>query len=286
MSLEIPCKVLILSLIVVFSCASLSAQGNNQKNTCVLYGTCQMQCIYEYLKNHHPDLYDYTYVLSYRVIQKEESLEEELLTQADLFLYQPAKDTHGKLGTKYIVQHLLKSSCASISLPYVYFLGYFPDFVKSGGIPSFFDCLNREFLQGIPHEQIIQNSKADDFLSSEDVLKQLAFSLSELKKREKHTDIKISDFIEENYTKHRLFHTQNHPSNYLLKELCKRVLARLGLPIDAVDDDPMFHQELLQGHLPIYPCTYKYLQLQFALDDQYDDIIQTMLSHPKQLKPL
>ncbi|MEY3329627.1 MAG: hypothetical protein RLZZ115_2510 [Cyanobacteriota bacterium] len=44
------------------------------------------------------------------------------------------------------------------------------------------------------------------------------------------TDIIISDFIEENWTKIKLFHSMNHPTNLVLLEVADRILTNLGLP--------------------------------------------------------
>jgi hypothetical protein len=45
------------------------------------------------------------------------------------------------------------------------------------------------------------------------------FSLNILKDSEKITDIKISDFIENNYKNIELFYTNNHPTNYIFLEI-------------------------------------------------------------------
>ena len=61
-------------------------------------------------------------------------------------------------------------------------------------------------------------------------------TITELKEREERVfdnnygvDIKISDYIEENYRKKHLFHTYNHPTNELLYELTRRIMDRIGM---------------------------------------------------------
>jgi hypothetical protein len=60
------------------------------------------------------------------------------------------------------------------------------------------------------------------------VRRKAAESMLRLKEREKRLDITISDLIEEHASSQRLFHTFNHPSNFLLSELAQRIARKLG----------------------------------------------------------
>jgi hypothetical protein len=53
--------------------------------------------------------------------------------------------------------------------------------------------------------------------------------LSELRRREMHCDVIVTDLIEEMYSQERLFHIMNHPSNRLLLELADRIFAKAAI---------------------------------------------------------
>jgi hypothetical protein len=56
-------------------------------------------------------------------------------------------------------------------------------------------------------------------------------SLSSLRERESFCDVTMSDFVEEHFPKHRLFHIMNHPSILLLIELYRRLFLLSGLRV-------------------------------------------------------
>lgn len=53
-------------------------------------------------------------------------------------------------------------------------------------------------------------------------------SIHELYLREKYCDIKITDFIEENYKEEQLFYSPNHPNERLINEYVNRMIEYLG----------------------------------------------------------
>jgi hypothetical protein len=69
-------------------------------------------------------------------------------------------------------------------------------------------------------------------------------SLAELNKREKFVDVKICDFINDNYLSKRLFFTFNHPTLELLVEYAQRIIKFLSLSISC--NQPMIREPLDQ----------------------------------------
>lgn len=93
--------------------------------------------------------------------------------------------------------------------------------------------------------------------------------IEELKIRENNQNltIKISDFIQENFRKVRLFHILNHPTSNLLNELAMRILSHLGISkkIESTVDVPA----LDDFQFPIYRSHYKNLNLEFDNEPHY-----------------
>ncbi len=261
-------------------------ESNNTvvKPNCLLYGNCQSGTLYKYLKTNYPDMYNYNYIINWKKLKdKDYVFPAEIAKNADIFIYQPLKN-HGNLDTDFIKNNLLKKSCVCISMPYILFLGYFPDYVhpderndktKSkkytfGAFPYGHGQLNKLILKNCyTINEIIELSRKDDFLSEDFIWNKLETSLQVLREREKSTDIKIADFIEQNYDKFKLFHSVNHPTNYLYKELIKQVLLVLHLDTNGVDKNQFFKREVgsVCSNPIIYPCVVKALNLPFNTEN-------------------
>lgn len=81
------------------------------------------------------------------------------------------------------------------------------------------------------------------------------------------SEVKITDYIEENYNKKRLFYDRGHFGEDVLKVYLTRLLKSLGEPeqrqeIDALDLKKYFNI----NEAPIYPSTAQILNLEFAND--------------------
>ncbi|PVZ70242.1 WcbI family polysaccharide biosynthesis putative acetyltransferase [Pelagibaculum spongiae] len=80
-------------------------------------------------------------------------------------------------------------------------------------------------------------TECKQILSSHNYLESISMvaieqSISELKNRELRVDVKVVDYIIENYATERLFHTFNHPTSLLLIEYSSRILKHLGLSVE------------------------------------------------------
>lgn len=251
---------------------------NKKIKKCVLYGNCQMMVVYNYLQEKYPELYEYKLITNYLVLAGLEQFSEDSLKNADLLIYQPLKG-HGNYDTDYVKQHYLKKNCESFSFPYIYFLGYFPDFAED---PNNIKTINTEakfgyfpyghkrimdlIQEGIPPNKILEKSMHADFIPEEVIWEKYNYCMEILRKREKTTDIKLADFIEKHFRQHKLFHSAHHPTNFLLKELVRQILNFMKLKrVKRFNQDTFFDKELLDSwnnHL-IYPCVVRVLNLEF-----------------------
>lgn len=281
-------KVSIVFILLCFTCCTFAQEGGGyssrgsrgkQKPLCLIYGNCQLSFVYEYLKANFPHKYEYQIVTNYLVTEGVLLFPVDLATQADLFIYQPLQG-HGVNDTDYIINNYLKKTCRQISSPYLYFLGYFPDFAQDprnedtmspkmpfGIFPYGSQRLMDLIAQGNNAAQIIERSYGDDFIQKEQIFEKLYKSLSILRDKERHTDIKLADFIEMNYQKHQLFFSVNHPTNYLLEEFIRQILTHMHLSIKAIKKNFLFKKEFFARWTNgiIYPCVAKTLNLQFDI---------------------
>ncbi len=86
--------------------------------------------------------------------------------------------------------------------------------------------------------------------------------MEKLFQRNKNWDIKIADFIKNNYKKLPLFVDPDHPSKYLMHEIGKRIAEILNLN----DIDQHLEYESCLGiPTPVIPCVRKFFGLDFIV---------------------
>lgn len=117
-------------------------------------------------------------------------------------------------------------------------------------------------------EKILDRICAPEFLSREKIQLGIDESFAELRRREWICDLKISDYIEENFRDRQLFFNPNHPSLAVLLEITKRILRLIGmrsenfldLPRIIDDEDPDW--SLFGQDVPIYPSVRRFFDFQ------------------------
>lgn len=93
-------------------------------------------------------------------------------------------------------------------------------------------------------------------------------SFREIELKEEDADIKISDWIRENYKSKKFFRDRAHLNNELIWEYTKRVLNKLGYPakkINNIEEIDIVSKSGFYGgtwnEVPIYPSVVKILGL-------------------------
>lgn len=248
------------------------------KRICILYGNCQMNAVTYYLKVNYPHLYEYHMYWNYVLLKNPSELPLDLFKKADLFIYQPLKG-HGIADTAYIKANYISKKCKCISFPYIYFNGYFPDYVHD---INYARTVSKQYPSGIfytGHQKIIdficngdspnkivEKCMSPELFSEEYIRQNYQKTIRILREHEIDTDVKIASFIESNYKKARLFHTINHPTNIILKEVLKQIISILKWDSTTVDNNPLFDHEILkEGGFTdiIYPSVSQNLGLEF-----------------------
>jgi len=216
----------------------------------------------------------------YELTHEQQPQLENLCRQCDILLYQPHikyRFTPEWRSSDYWVS--ITSAKHVLSFPSLYFAGYNPELTYlrnaknqhlNAGFVDYHDKrMVKLFLEGRTDEDIKRSFHRLQPVR-EDVESVLDETLAELRKREQEQklDIGVSDFVEQNFTRERLFYTYNHPANSVLYEVVRQLLNKLGCDDLIV---PKVEKELLRyDYFPIAPAVRKYLGLQFTDDgEQY-----------------
>ena len=251
----------------------------NQK-IAIFHGNCQISTISKILSTSSDFKEEYTLIFVPPVhVIRWSSVNENafslLLPHANLFIYQNVKEGPGYskwMSTEYIKTQLQKK-CITIAIPNTYFGGYFPQYTRNENRPMFGSKYNRVGIvpygdlkintlveEGRSEDEIEKLLQSDNLFKKDEVEKNCKDSLAELKHREELCDVKISDFIEDNYKKKYLFYTINHPTKEVLREVTKRIADKLGYKDDLETKEVAADSNIQQF---IYPSVKKHLKLTF-----------------------
>lgn len=244
-----------------------------------MYTNCQRGLIFEFLKLSDKFMQKYRVDLdeippNHIAIRDRFVIPEQILEKTKLFIYQPLDSKHGHCSTEYILEKL-PSDCISISLPRLYFKGYWPQHAvnpynqaKPEILYDLFPYgdhnLNQMLKQKLPKSKILNEVSRRDIYDSKLLLNNIKQNLAESKKRETATDVKIADYIHANYQNKQLFHTINHPTDIIGLEVANQILRILNMSPLPESTKPLTREALGGIQVPIYPSVIEQLNLTFV----------------------
>jgi hypothetical protein len=155
-----------------------------------------------------------------------------------------------------------------IKWPNLYFTGYSPDFIYlrglnrallSGPLSSYHSAIIRGGWEKFLTINQVKNLFINDNFFEEKYGQAAEISLQELRSRELDVDVGLSDWLSERIWSSKLFHTFNHPSNYVIKEMATKLLIYSNLlnPNFERLNGPDIPESLGQIRIPIHPLIFK-----------------------------
>ena len=206
----------------------------------VFYTNCQCRGLGYFIKKHINKI-DTKHIENYRLIKNKNQIPIDILKRADIFIYQPIDKKHGIYSTDISVENNIMSylspNCKIVSFPYIYNSSLWillPPAHIDGYIGNYLDInkyINREPIEklktkGYSLDEVLEmySNGLIDF----DYENRFNKSIQILKKKEELCDVKVSEFIEKNIRKHKLFLTQNHPTTCVFIHCVNQILSILG----------------------------------------------------------
>ncbi len=137
--------------------------------------------------------------------------------------------------------------------------------------------INRMVREGRKPKEITKILTQKDYYSKQAVLKNLKSAFRIIEMAEYTVDIKILDFIKENYNKCILYQNFIHVNKYVPWEYTRRLLRYLNVQADSARieqleaDTPKYIHH--GGDVPIYPSVVESLELDFIGDDTIYEVM-------------
>lgn len=131
--------------------------------------------------------------------------------------------------------------------------------------------------------EVVRRYLALDLARETDLDGLLAKTLFIYREREAFTDVKIADYIAENFRVRRLFDSINHITNEVALRIANQILARLH--IEAVPEARLQQlAEILSPAVPIHPSVRRHFGLKYVNDDtRYAVDLYRRLTYPEYL---
>lgn len=256
------------------------------KSIAIIHGNCQTEFIQKGLECYKEFAEQFIFLQIPRIHLCNKNdidviLNDQVWKKCKLFITQPVKADNAydsRLGSEHLIS-LLSEETKILFIPNLYFDIYFPqairqknnvlaDIVGGRGLFPYGDSfIEQEYSCKFTLREMVEHLV-------EQVPMELDFSYTkkkflEIETRERGCHIKMSDFIQFNYTKKRLFYTRNHPSREVLLELLRRIICELGIYRDT--DLSLAYQKIYTKDLDfidevIYPWVKKQLNLEFECE--------------------
>ena len=113
------------------------------------------------------------------------------------------------------------------------------------------------------HQAIV----SDELFEKEKIITVFEQWIAKIEERENRWDVKILDYILENYKSVQLFYDIIHPTELLMGEMVDRLMKKIGMGICERKNQLTF----LNSHeMPVYPCVKKVLGLKWSKETMRD----------------
>ena len=237
-----------------------------------VYSNCQGRFIYEEFlsKMSYFSDWKFTFLENYSMIKDKAILDENLIADFDIFLYQPVDIKHGVYSTYTDgILSFIKPSCIQISFPSV-FADIWPIYEEAGhyyGGEAILKLKETNTLEEIL--ELLEEGKIDFQLKERSTM-----SLDYMRMREESCTIKsISSFIKDNIQDSRLFYTHNHPTEdffaFIAGEICDYLEFMLGI---SLRDDIAYSDSFMIGNGVFEDNSYSFRELGLEYMAEYNDI--------------
>uniref|UniRef100_A0A6C0J621 Polysaccharide biosynthesis enzyme WcbI domain-containing protein n=1 Tax=viral metagenome TaxID=1070528 RepID=A0A6C0J621_9ZZZZ len=202
----------------------------------------------------------------------------KFIKNADILIYQPLNEKHKKFSTNNILK-LIKTTCKTISFPYIYNNSFYPIKGPTEINQSHFgkhchiifdnsECITNLIDKKLNLDEILKLYQENKINFNYE--KRYNNTINILENREKVCDIKIIDFIKKNFTKERLFLLENHPTSIIFINITNQILKILNIKELKILEYGI-NDCNLSGYIPLDISSKNYFNYEFEIDKDCDN---------------
>lgn len=266
------------------------------KSKILFIGNCQNTGIIHFLNKseYFEKNFEVKQYANWMLIENQCEIPMTDIQSADVFVHQPLRPVHGCYSTDPTVEgsigYYVKDDCVKISYPYIFSSAMWPIAQAGQGQNRWF---GGEVLDNLVSQGLSKNDIINLFLENKidwDYNNRFNKSIEILKSKESITDVKISDFILENYKKQLLFLIPQHPTSAVFLNVANQILQKLNIPlleqsvIEGVNDinveDSTYH--LSSCMFPLHKSAIIDYNMEYGedyLEDSDDFYLQRLMTY-------
>lgn len=241
------------------------------KKSVLYYGMCHKLYYMEYLSKCSEFSKEYIFIDipnvnaihhdSYEILKR-----KDIWNYCDVLICSEFEDI---LATKWgimptsQIKKLVGGQCKVITVTPAIFKGYFPQTIDAHSniinskMYDYFTWgdrfINKMCKSESSIEEIISQLSSVSYLPKAKIIEYIKSSIENLRLTEKQCDVKIADYIEDNYDKSIIYFSPTHANDDVMQELSRRLLSAIGVNFDS--EEVISVDMLYDTHeVPIYPC--------------------------------
>lgn len=249
------------------------------KKVVLVHGNCYKHWIEEYLQTSETfNQQFWIYPIPRIYLMEQGYISGQLLKNCDVLISQDVQENNQfdeRLSFRYLSSQV---NGRVICIPNVFGLGkfLFPQAILGAGEAGWknhsgtglengmfmYSDVNIDRLWASGERDIdkIANYLETDVYSKEEIEENLEICFKKWEKRDEACDVKIMDYIRQEYKKQLLFYEPAHPCNNVLRKISERILECLGIDSGEIHEIEARKASL---ELPIYRCVKEVLGLTF-----------------------
>lgn len=173
---------------------------------------------------------------------------KDLLNNCNLLIVQYIKNNRGFINHNKIIS-MCNEDCKIIIIPHYTFSGYNPHYYPS----------NDTLLDSKDYDNV-KNYIYNMFSEECDVKKHINDEIKHINDLDEFSNIKMHNFVKNNYQKHLLFYSRGKPTMYFYHEMAVKILTLLNINSNITMTNLNIDHHT---YIPILPNVQKYLGLEF-----------------------
>lgn len=216
------------------------------KEIVFLHGNCHMDIIEQYLLSSSKFNERYAIYSTPRICTGN-CIDVRKLKYMDVWIHEDIQKDNAfgyEFSDEYIKRFVSKN-IFEIIMPHLYGLGaaFFPyaqqenernvallnGKYQNGMFPIKDEIIEKCIQEKKSIYEIVEYLDSDNIIDKENIYDNFRKYIAKIQEREKKWDIKISEFILENYKKKKLFYDKGHPTNVILKKISEEILSKLSI---------------------------------------------------------
>jgi Polysaccharide biosynthesis enzyme WcbI len=199
--------------------------------------------------------------------------DKNILKNLDILIVQYIKNDRGHINHSEVIKKYTNEKTKFVIIPHYTFYGYFStydmiseidnDIKNSNNIPM---CIENFDVKKINY---YINKKIKNVLTKDGILHMFNSSLDKVKQLDNFSDVKLFEFIKNNYKSIKLFENPSHPRNIVFVEIVEQILKKIDINYSNLKKNNIsYHSNQIY---PIFNEIKETLNLEFDTNMYYND---------------